>query len=163
MPRTGKDGPTIGGMTAPPFHRGQSAPFVWEGVEVRAYKEQDGTFRSVTRQELTGAEHGQGTSLRYFEVGPGGHTTLERHEHTHVVVPIRGRGSALVVDRVLPLALHDLVFVPSWGWHQFRAADDEPFGFLCAVVTVRDRPVLPSEADLEALRRDPEIAAFIRF
>ena len=149
-------------MTSPPTHRGQSAPFVWEGGEVRAYKEQDGTFRSVTRQELTGAEHGQGTSLRYFEVGPGGHTTLERHEHTHVVVPIRGRGSALVVDRVVPLALHDVVFVPSWGWHQFRAADDEPLGFLCAVTVVRDRPVLPGEEDLRALRRDPQVGAFIR-
>jgi quercetin dioxygenase-like cupin family protein len=147
-------------MTA--THRGQSEPFVWDGGEPLAYKEDDGTFRSVTRQVLTGAEHGQGTSLRYFEVGPGGHTTLERHEHTHVVIPIRGRGYALVVDRVLPLAPHDVVFVPSWGWHQFRAAPDVPFGFLCAVVVDRDRPVLPTEDDLAELRRDPEIAAFIR-
>jgi mannose-6-phosphate isomerase-like protein (cupin superfamily) len=148
-------------------HRGQAAPFRWEGVEVRAYKETAGpegseAFRDVTRQELTGAEHGQGTSLRYFEVGPGGHTTLERHEHTHVVVPIRGRGSALIVDRVVSLAPHDLVFVPSWGWHQFRAEREEPFGFLCAVVLDRDRPVLPTESDLAQLRRNPEIAEFIR-
>jgi S-methyl-1-thioxylulose 5-phosphate methylthiotransferase len=142
--------------------RGQRAPFVWEGAEVLAYKEPDGTHRSVTRQVLTGAEHGQGTSLRYFEVGPGGHTTLERHEHTHVVVPIRGHGSALLVDRIVPLTQHDVVFVPSWGWHQFRAPDDEPFGFLCAVVVDRDRPVLPTAEDLANLRRDPDIAAFIR-
>jgi S-methyl-1-thioxylulose 5-phosphate methylthiotransferase len=129
---------------------------------VLADKENDDTFRSVTRQVLSDAEHGQGTSLRYFEVGPGGHTTLERHEHTHVVVGIRGRGSALVVDRIVPLALHDVVFVPSWGWHQFRATEEEPFGFLCAVVVDRDRPVTPTEGDLLALRRDPEIAAFIR-
>jgi hypothetical protein len=146
----------------PPIHRGQREPFVWAGGEVVAYKEHDGTFRAVTRQVLADAEHGQGTSLRYFEIGPGGHTTLERHEHTHVVVPIRGCGSALVVDRILPLATHDIVFVPSWGWHQFRAPDDAPFGFLCAVLVARDRPVLPTEADLVALRRDPEIAAFIR-
>jgi quercetin dioxygenase-like cupin family protein len=146
----------------PPTHRGQREPFVWEGGSVLTYKEQDGTFRSVTRQVLTDAEHGQGTSLRYFEVGPGGHTTLERHGHTHVVVPIRGRGSALIVDRVVALAPHDVVFVPSWGWHQFRAAPDEPLGFLCAVTVERDRPVLPSDEDLEALRRDPEIAGFIR-
>jgi len=55
-----------------------------------------------------------------------------------------------------------VVFVPSWGWHQFRAGPEEPFGFLCAVVVDRDRPVLPTEEDLAALRRDPEIAAFIR-
>jgi mannose-6-phosphate isomerase-like protein (cupin superfamily) len=146
----------------PPTHRGQREPFVWEGGEVLAYKEADGTFRSVTRQVLSDAEHGQGASLRYFEVGPGGHTTLERHEHTHVVVAIRGRGSALVVDRIVPLALHDVVFVPSWGWHQFRAAADGPLGFLCLVTVERDRPVKPSEEDLAALRRDPDLAAFIR-
>lgn len=79
----------------PVTHRGQSRPFVWEGGAVLAYKEADGTFRSVTRQILSDAEHGQSTSLRYFEVGSAGHTTLERHEHTHVVIAIRGRGSAL--------------------------------------------------------------------
>src|SRR3954451_7075252 len=128
-------------------HLGQREPFVWAGVEVRAYKTEDGTFRDVTRQELTGAEHGQGVSLRYFEVGPGGHTTLERHEHTHVVIPVRGRGSALIVDRVVSLAPHDVVFVPSGGWPEFRAPAPEPFGFLCAVVVDRDRPVLPTEDD----------------
>jgi mannose-6-phosphate isomerase-like protein (cupin superfamily) len=116
----------------------------------------------VTRQVLSDAGHGQGTSLRYFEVGPGGHTTLEKHEHTHVVIPLRGHGRALVVDRILPLDPHDVVFVPSWGWHQFRAPDDEPFGFLCAVVADRDRPVLPAPAELAELRRDPAIAEFIR-
>ena len=47
-------------------------------------------------------------------------------------------------------------------WHQFRAADDEPLGFLCLVNTDRDRPALPTEADLADLRRDPTVAAFIR-
>jgi mannose-6-phosphate isomerase-like protein (cupin superfamily) len=145
-----------------PTHRTQREPFVWEGGPVLAYKDEEGTFRSVTRQVLSDAEHGQGTSLRYFEVGPGGYTTLEHHEHTHVVIPIRGSGTALVVDRIVRLALHDVVFVPSWGWHQFRAAEQEPLGFLCAVTVERDRPVLPTEEDLAALRRDPEIAAFIR-
>lgn len=127
-----------------------------------AYKESDDTFRSVTRQTLTDAEHGQGTSLRYFEVGPGGHTTLEKHEHTHVVIPIRGAGSCLVGSEIVTLALHDVIYVPSWGWHQFRASDDEPLGFLCAVTSERDRPTLPTADDLAALRRDPAVAAFIR-
>lgn len=145
-----------------PTHRRQVAPFRWESSDLLAYKENSDTFRDVTRQVLSDASHGQGTSLRYFEVGPGGWTTLEKHEHTHVVVPIRGRGAALVVDRVVPLALHDVVFVPSWGWHQFRAADDGPLGFLCAVTVQRDRPVLPTDEELTTLRRDPEIDAFIR-
>jgi len=148
--------------TRPATHLAQPEPFRWEGVDLLAYKEQDDTFRSVTRQVLTDGEHGQGVSLRYFEVAPGGHTTLEHHEHTHVVVPIRGAGSALVVDRIVPLALHDVVFVPSWGWHQFRAAEDEPLGFLCAVTVERDRPVRPTPEQLAELRADPEVAAFLR-
>jgi hypothetical protein len=47
-------------------------------------------------------------------------------------------------------------------WHQFRAAEDAPLGFLCLVSSERDRPQLPSDEDLAALRRNPAIAAFIR-
>ena len=146
-----------------PTHVTQDEPFRWEGLDLLDYKEEDGTFRSVSRQTLTDAEHGQGTSLRYFEVGPGGHTTLEKHEHTHVVIPIRGSGSALIGSEVVQLALHDLVFVPSWGWHQFRAADDEPLGFLCAVTSDRDRPVRPTTEEIAELSSDAAVAAFIRY
>lgn len=145
-----------------PTHRAQPEPYRWAHADLLAYKEDDDTFRGVSRQVLADAECGQGSSLRYFEVAPGGHTTLEHHEHTHVVIPIRGHGAALVVDRVVDLAVHDVVFVPSWGWHQFRALGDEPFGFLCAVTVERDRPVRPDADQLAALRADPAIAAFIR-
>jgi quercetin dioxygenase-like cupin family protein len=143
-------------------HRIQSEPFRWAGIEILDYKDEDGTFRAVTRQTLTDAEHGQGVSLRYFEVGPGGHTTLEHHEHTHVVVPIRGSGRALIGDRVVELRLYDVVYVAAWEWHQFRAADDEPLGFLCSVTSERDRPVRPDPGELAALRADDEVAGFIR-
>lgn len=144
-------------------HLTQPQPFRWSGVDLLDYKENDGTFRSVSRQTLTDAEHGQGTSLRYFEVGPGGHTTLEKHEHTHIVIPIRGAGSALVGSEIVELALNDVIFVPSWGWHQFRATDDEPLGFLCSVTSERDRPVKPSADEIRELSTLPEVAAFIRY
>lgn len=150
-------------IRTPAAHLGQPEPFRWEGVDVLVYKEDDDTFRGVTRQTLTDAEHGQGTSLRYFEVEPGGHTTLEHHEHTHVVVPIRGEGAALIGDRVVPLALNDVVFVDHWVWHQFRAEGDEPFGFLCTVLSDRDRPVRPTPDDLARLQQDPQVAQFIRY
>jgi len=149
--------------TLPQAHLSQPEPFRWAGVDLLDYKEADGTFRSVSRQTLTDAEHGQGVSLRYFEVGPGGHTTLEKHEHTHVVIPIRGAGSCLVGTEVFELKLHDVVFVPSWGWHQFRAADDEPLGFLCSVTSDRDRPVRPSADELAVLNSVPTVADFIRY
>lgn len=143
-------------------HLRQGEPFRWEGVEALVYKENDTTFRDVTRRVLAGEDTGQGVELRYFEVGPDGHTMLEHHEHTHVVVPIRGRGRALVGADVVDLRPHDVVHVPSWTWHQFRAEEDEPLGFLCLVTARRDRPVRPTATEVAALRADPAVAAFIR-
>jgi quercetin dioxygenase-like cupin family protein len=100
--------------------------------------------------------------VRYFEVDAGGHTTLEKHEHTHLVIPIKGKGSCLVDDEVLPLAIHDLVYVPAWAWHQFRAAENEVLGFLCMVKVKRDRPTLPTSEELAQMKSNPEVAEFIR-
>ena len=60
------------------------------------------------------------------------------------------------------VAKYDLVTVPAWTWHQFRATADEPLGFLCMVNAARDKPHLPSEADLTELRANPEVAEFLR-
>ncbi len=135
----------------------------WEHVDAMRYKDDAGaaTFRSITRRVLFG-DHDLHCELRYFEIAPGGWSTLERHEHAHAVMVLRGRGRCLVGDRVHRIAEHDLVHVPPKAWHQFRAADDAPLGFLCLVNRDRDRPQLPDESELAALRRLPEVDAFIR-
>jgi mannose-6-phosphate isomerase-like protein (cupin superfamily) len=102
------------------------------------------------------------TQLRYFEVAPGGWTTLERHEHVHNVMVIRGRGRCLVGEKAFDLARNDLVSVPPLTWHQFHAAADEPLGFLCLVNRERDRPQLPDEATLRELAAHPAVAAAIK-
>ena len=56
---------------------------------------------------------------------------------------------------------HDLITIPAWTWHQFRASGDRPMGFLCMVNATRDRPVLPTEADLAAMKAVPAVAAFL--
>jgi quercetin dioxygenase-like cupin family protein len=136
--------------------------FGWDDVEVLAYKEEGSApFRTVTRQVLfEEAEHG--CQLRYFEVAPGGHTTLERHEHVHAVLVLRGRGTVLIGDEVREIGEHDLCSVPPLRWHQFRAAEDAPLGFLCLVSSERDRPQLPSDDELAELRKNPAIAGIIR-
>lgn len=134
----------------------------WQGVDVHEYKAQGSApFRDVTRQLLFG-DPALAAEWRYFEVAPGGHSTLERHEHMHAVMILNGRGACLVGAELVDLAPHDLVNIPAWTWHQFRAAEDASLGFLCLVNAERDRPVVPAAADLEQLRRDPRIAAFIR-
>jgi mannose-6-phosphate isomerase-like protein (cupin superfamily) len=133
----------------------------WEEVELRPYKE-DGRalFRTISRQILF-SDPKLDAELRYFEVDPGGFSTLERHEHMHAVMVLRGHGQCLVGHEVREIALHDLVTVPSWTWHQFRAGSSEPLGFLCMVNARRDKPQLPSEEDLEDLRRNEAVARFL--
>jgi mannose-6-phosphate isomerase-like protein (cupin superfamily) len=66
-----------------------------------------------------------------------------------------------VGDKVREVGPHDLITIPSWTWHQFRATEGEPLGFLCMVNAERDRPPLPSEQELARLKAVPEIAEFL--
>ncbi len=136
--------------------------FSWEGVPQKAYKPEGDHFRDVTRQILFGGETGLDAELRYFEIQPGGHSTLEKHQHTHAVMILRGEGRALVGTEVFEIRPFDIIRVPPMTWHQFRPAGDSPLGFLCLVNAERDRPILPTEADLRALKSSQEVAAFIR-
>ena len=147
-------------MATTPF-RPKTGPARWHEVDVREYKaEGSAPFRDVTRQVLFD-DPALASQLRYFEVAPGGHTTLERHEHAHAVVVHRGSGRCLIGDQVYDLAEHDLIHVPALTWHQFRAGPDRPLGFLCMVNAVRDRPQLPSADDLARMRDNPHLAAVI--
>ena len=142
-------------------HRAATHDFGWQGVEQRPYKEDErALYKTITRQVLFSDPEMAG-ELRYFEVAPGGFSTLERHEHMHGVLILRGRGHCLVGEEVKPLETRDLVTVPPMTWHQFRATADEPLGFLCMVNAERDKPQLPSADDVKRLRRNPAIAAFL--
>lgn len=147
-----------------PINLSQHQPFRWHGVSEYIYKAEGETssFRDVTRHKLFIDPEKSGLELRYFEIAPGGHTTLEKHDHIHLVIPIRGNGSCLVDDRVYKLEINDIVHVPSWSWHQFRSTEDDHLGFLCLVTFERDRPTLPSKSDLELLQQIPQVADFIR-
>src|SRR6476619_6900773 len=142
------------------IHR-KAKDYRWEGVEQLPYKEDDrALFKSITRQVLFSDPAMQG-ELRYFEVAPGGFSTLERHQHMHAVLILRGRGECLVGREVRRLNTNDLVTVPAMTWHQFRASAGEPLGFLCMVNATRDKPQLPTGDDLANLKSDAKLAAFL--
>jgi quercetin dioxygenase-like cupin family protein len=144
-------------------HIAQTAPFRWENVPVLAYKEDAGThFKGITRQVLFEDDGPSGAELRYFEILPGGHSTLERHEHVHSVMVLRGKGQALVGGEIHALDGNDLIRVPPLTWHQFRATAGETLGFLCLVRSDRDKPQRPTAAELAALRADPRVGPFVR-
>jgi len=141
-------------------HR-KARSYRWEGVQELPYKEDNrALFSSITRQVLF-SDPALHSELRYFEVAAGGFSTLERHEHMHAVLVLRGRGHCLVGGEVRRIELRDLITVPPMTWHQFRATANEPLGFLCMVNALRDRPQLPTEQELATLKADPAVAAFI--
>jgi len=125
----------------------KAAGFRWQGIEVREYKADGAPYKDVTRQTLLGEGEGEGEAdlnfiTRYFEIQPGGYSTLERHRHPHAVVVIRGRGRVALGERTYDLAPFDCVYVAPGAVHQFEASGGEPLGFLCIVDRVRDRPEL---------------------
>ncbi|WP_440996966.1 cupin domain-containing protein [Arhodomonas sp. SL1] len=142
----------------------RSRDYRWE-VPLREYKSEGTHFRDITRQTLLGEGSGEGALnfiTRYFEIQPGGYSTLEHHAHPHSVVVIRGRGEVILGDRVEPLALHDVVYIAPHTLHQFHATGEEPLGFLCIVDRERDRPVLPGDDELAELEAAPEVHRRLR-
>ena len=129
-----------------PFRPG----FEWAGRSRSPYKsaETAGTdagvppFRGVRRVELVG-RFGEPTrtDLRYFEVEPGGHTSLERHVHPHIIIGARGEGRLLAGGRRAAVKPNDVAFIPPLQAHQLRNEAAEPFGFFCIVDHHRDRPL----------------------
>jgi len=135
--------------------------FRWDDVAKLAYKQEGSApFKDISRQVLF-EEPSLGCQLRYFEMQPRGYSTLERHEHVHAVMILRGHGTCLVGDEVRRVKPRDLITIPRMTWQQFRADEAEAMGFLCMVNQARDKPQLPSADDLDALRRNRRIADFL--
>jgi mannose-6-phosphate isomerase-like protein (cupin superfamily) len=143
----------------------RSSDFRWNGVDLRDYKPAGALHQGITRQVLLGdttEDGGLQFETRYFEIEPGGHSTLERHAHPHVVVVIRGHGKVVLDETLADIKVPDCIYVAPWSYHQFHALKNETLGFLCIVDRNRDRPCLPSDEDLDRLRSNPELGAWIK-
>ena len=135
----------------------------WENIPILKYKEEGGTiFKDITRQVLSECSEDFPAELRYFEMAAGGYSTLEKHQHTHMVLIGRGSGHCFVKDQISEVKMLDAIMIPPLTWHQFRATGSEPLGFFCVVKCERDRPQLPTDEDLKMLRSNAQVAEFIR-
>lgn len=135
------------------FSTDDAGDFRWQQVERLQYKDEGSApFKDITRQVLF-SQPDQACELRYFEVAPGGFSTLERHEHTHAVLILRGSGTVRIGADMFPIVERDLVTIDPLTWHQFQAAPDSALGFLCLVSKSRDKPQLPTGEQALALKR----------
>ncbi|HKJ44662.1 MAG TPA: cupin domain-containing protein [Balneolales bacterium] len=124
----------------------------WNSVEKKQYKTDSSNFKDISRYSLLGEgknEHELNIQTRYFEIQPGGYSSLEYHRHPHSVIIIRGSGSVILGDEVHPLGLHDVIYISPETIHQFHADNNEPLGFICVVDRYRDRPTIPDKKMLE--------------
>ena len=124
----------------------------WAGVEPRVYKDDAGRFLGVARHTLLGgpdADADLAFEVRYFEVASGGYSSLERHEHAHAVLVVKGKGTVRLGERREAIRPLDMVYVAPGDAHRFEADAREPLGFICVVDRDRDRPVVVDEGSQE--------------
>jgi quercetin dioxygenase-like cupin family protein len=128
----------------------KSGGAAWSAVAPQAYKADAASYCEVTRRVLLGGAEGDELEfeLRYFEVAPGGWTSLERHQHPHAVVVLVGRGEVRIGGERHPIEPFDAVYVAPGEPHQFLGGTDERLGLLCIVDRERDRPELLDEEAL---------------
>ncbi len=140
----------------------------WDGVTPQVYKlggsgAPGAAWRDVVRHTLLGgAGEPVAFQLRYFEIGTGGYSSLEKHRHVHAAIVLRGSGRVVVGREVFDVAPFDLVYVPPAVPHQFVNSGPEPFGFLCPVDAGRDPPQPLTEEELRELMTDPKVRETVR-
>jgi len=116
----------------------------WESIERKVYKESGSGFKSVSRFSLLTDEFPELNShTRYFEIDPGGYSSLEMHRHPHSVIILKGAGSVIMDNEISDVKEHDIIFIAPNTIHQFQADKGEKLGFLCIVDRYRDKPVVP--------------------
>jgi len=69
--------------------------------------------------------------LRYYSVGKGGHTPLDRHPGEHEVFIMKGRGRVIGRNEEWDIVPGDAIFIKSNEVHQFINTGSEPLEFLC--------------------------------
>jgi ribulose-bisphosphate carboxylase large chain len=135
--------PAAGSRPPSPLTFMRCRNYRWEGRGVEAYARDESTdFSGITRQSLTGT-FGENTAfdLRYFEIAPGGYSSLERHAHEHVIIGARGEGVLRLGELEQRIAEHDIAYVRPQQVHRLYNRSDRPFGFYCIVDHHRDRPM----------------------
>lgn len=143
------------------FRKFDKDNFRWDGAEPHVYKENPGVFKDATKTVLFDNEGDLPVQFRYFEIKPGGYSSLEHHEHMHVVTIVRGRGHILLGNEIKAIEKGDFFTIAPWEFHQLRADDGETLGFFCIVRSERDVPVYPTEEEMKELKKNPDVVSFL--
>jgi quercetin dioxygenase-like cupin family protein len=95
--------------------------------------EMDGVNHCRYRVALSARDGQLSMAMRFFEVGPGGHTPLHRHPYEHEIFILEGNGTVWREGKEVPLQTGDVLFIPADEQHQFKNAGEKPFRFMCLI------------------------------
>lgn len=112
----------------------------WLGIKSIPYKEKSGNWAFIERFPLIKSSTIK-FEVRYFEIAPGGYSSLEYHNHAHVVICVRGKGKLRTGKKTSILKYLDIAYIAPNEIHQLSNPFKEPFGFFCIVNSKRDKPV----------------------
>ncbi|WP_297213134.1 MULTISPECIES: cupin domain-containing protein [Thermodesulfovibrio] len=112
----------------------------WQGIKNIPYKSSYGNWSLIERFPIVYSEDAQ-FEVRYFEISSGGRSSLEYHNHVHVIICVKGRGKLRIADKTRTLNYLDIAYVAPNEVHQLLNPFKEPFGFICIVDRERDKPV----------------------
>ena len=98
----------------------------WAEVAPETYEE------GGTKHVLIGQKDGAANfCMRYYEIPPGGSSSLDEHLHDHGVYILHGTARVLLGDQTEDVGPGDVIYIPPNETHQFHNPGAEPLGFLC--------------------------------
>lgn len=112
----------------------------WLGIKSIPYKDKSENWAFIERFPLI-MSNSIKFELRYFEIAPEGCSSLEYHNHAHVVICVKGKGKLRAGKKNRILKYLDIAYIAPNEIHQLLNPFKEPFGFLCIVDSERDKPV----------------------
>ncbi len=88
--------------------------------------------KGVRRHRMLHPENStRGFALRAYIIEPGGHTSMDTHQHEHGVYVLRGRVTVVVQGERIELGPGDVIHIAGGESHQFMNEGDTPVKFLC--------------------------------
>ena len=95
--------------------------------------EMDGVEGITIRWLISKADGAPNFAMRLFEVAPGGHSPLHRHDWEHEVYIVDGSGEIEYEGERKPFEKGWFINVPPGREHQFINTGEEAMRFLCLV------------------------------
>lgn len=99
--------------------------------------EMEGADRAKVRWLIAEKDGAPNFYMRLFEIAPGGHSPLHRHNYEHEIFILEGSGMAIYGGEKYSLEPGHFLFIPPDEEHQLQNTGDGTLKFLCLIPAKR--------------------------